>query len=115
MTTSHNTRIKWRRDTSAKWEQNNPVLLYGEIVIVDTAAGEIRFKVGDGSKTYTQLPFTDEAVRNLLLTKIEEVSALPDVTTADNAKTLVVQDGEWVVAPPASTACTILRYNEGAE
>lgn len=64
-----NTRIKLKRDTSANWESNNPTLLNGEIIIVDTAAGEVRFKIGDGSKTYTQLPFEDEGVRNLIADK----------------------------------------------
>ena len=63
------TRIKWRRDTSANWTSNNPVLLDGEIIVVDTDSGETRFKIGDGVKTYTQLPFEDEAVRNLINNK----------------------------------------------
>ena len=69
-----NSRIQWKRDTSANWEANNPVLLDGEIIIVTTNAGETRFKVGDGVKTYTQLPFQDEAVRAL----ITELSATVD-------------------------------------
>ena len=42
-----NARIKCKRDTSANWTQNNPVLLYGEIILVDTSTGELRAKVGD--------------------------------------------------------------------
>ncbi len=60
------TRIKSRKDTSANWTNNNPVLLDGEIIIVNTDSGETRFKIGDGIKTYTQLPFQDEAIRNLI-------------------------------------------------
>lgn len=56
-------RIKNKRDTAANWEKNNPVLLNGEIIIVDTAAGEVRYKTGDGIKTYKQLPFDDEAIK----------------------------------------------------
>lgn len=61
-----NTRISWRRDTDTNWISANPVLLNGEIIIVDTDENEVRFKIGDGSKTYAQLPFEDEAVRNLI-------------------------------------------------
>ena len=61
-----NARAKNKRDTSANWTANDPVLLDGEIIIVDTADGEVREKIGDGIKTYTQLPFTDEKLRNLL-------------------------------------------------
>lgn len=68
-----NTRIKLKRDTSANWTSNNPVLLNGEIIIVDTAEGEVRFKIGDGSKTYTQLPFDDEGIRNLIADKSKVV------------------------------------------
>lgn len=64
MSTILNTRVKWKRDTSANWTTNNPVLLDGEIIIVDTNAGETRFKVGNGTSTYTQLPFQDEYVLN---------------------------------------------------
>ena len=47
-------RIKMKRDTSANWNTNNPILLNGEIIIVDTEAGETRYKIGDGVKTYSQ-------------------------------------------------------------
>ena len=59
-------RIQNKRDTSANWETNNPVLLNGELIIVDTNAGDIRFKIGNGSKTYTQLPFQDEGLYSVL-------------------------------------------------
>ena len=62
-----NARVQMKRDTSTNWTSNNPVLLYGEIIIVDTDAGEIRYKVGNGTSTYTQLPFTDEAIINKML------------------------------------------------
>lgn len=62
-----NARVQMKRDTSTNWTSNNPVLLYGEIIIVDTDAGEVRFKVGNGTSTYTQLPFTDEAIVNKML------------------------------------------------
>ena len=45
-------RIKARRDTEANWITNNPVLLNGEVIIVDTTGG-VRYKVGDGTKTFT--------------------------------------------------------------
>lgn len=65
-TSTFNTRVKHKRDTSANWTTNDPVILNGEIILVDTASGELRFKVGDGTKTYTQLPFTDEPLRTLI-------------------------------------------------
>lgn len=56
-----NARIKWKRDTASNWESKDPVLLNGEIIIVDTAAGDIRFKVGDGTKNILSylLPMKD--------------------------------------------------------
>ena len=62
-----NARVQMKRDTSANWTSNNPVLLQGEIIIVDTDAGEVRFKVGNGTSTYTQLPYTDEAIISKML------------------------------------------------
>lgn len=61
-----NTRIKLKRDTSANWTAQNPVLLNGEVIIVDTADGGVRKKIGDGVKTYTQLPFDDEDIYNTI-------------------------------------------------
>jgi hypothetical protein len=59
---------KFKRDTSANWTKNNPVILNGEIILVDTAEGELRAKIGDGTKTYTQLPFSDEVLKSLINT-----------------------------------------------
>lgn len=64
-----NGRMKQKRDTAANWEAKNPVILNGEIVLVDTNAGELRAKIGDGVKKYSQLPFSDEVLRNLITDK----------------------------------------------
>ena len=57
-------RIQLKRDTSSNWTTNNPILLEGELIIVETNAGDIRFKIGDGTSHYLQLPFTDEKLLN---------------------------------------------------
>ena len=59
-----NIRLRNKRDTEANWEKKNPLILDGEIIVVTTASGETRVKIGDGVKTYTQLPFLDEALKN---------------------------------------------------
>ena len=75
-------RIRLKRDTSANWTSNNPVLLDGEVILVDTANGEIRTKTGDGKKTYTQLPFNDEAIYNALNGKCDASNAVQVTLTA---------------------------------
>lgn len=64
--TEFNVRIQLKRDTDANWRAKDPKLLAGEMVFVDTNAGEVRTKVGDGTKKYSVLPFTDEVLRNLV-------------------------------------------------
>lgn len=59
------TRIKQRFDTLENWIQDNIVLLPGELAVVDCGQ-QTRFKVGDGTKSFTQLPFVDQ---NQLCTK----------------------------------------------
>lgn len=81
--TTLNTRVQSKRDTSANWTQNNPVLLDGEVIIVDTNSGDVRFKVGDGSSTYTQLPFQDEYVLNQIPNVSEYVTAQDPVGIVD--------------------------------
>lgn len=80
------TRIKLKRDTSANWEKANPVLLNGETIIVDTANNETRTKTGDGTKTYTQLPFDDEG------TKGGKGLSSNDYTAEDKAEVAKVKD-----------------------
>lgn len=59
-----NTRVKNKRDSVSNWTDKNPILLDGEVVVVDNADGESRFKIGDGAKHYSELPFQDEYLQN---------------------------------------------------
>ena len=49
-------KIKHRRDTEQNWAENNPVLLDGELIIVDSSSG-LKLKIGNGISSYSQLPF----------------------------------------------------------
>ena len=73
-----NARVQTRRDTLANWESENPVLLNGETVIVDTDDG-LRKKTGDGTSVFTSLSYDDENVYAELekvgSTSITEMSA----------------------------------------
>lgn len=52
-------KILLRNDTAAKWTSENPVLSKGEIGIeIDTN----KFKIGDGTKTWTQLSYAGTVV-----------------------------------------------------
>lgn len=66
-------RVKHKRDTSANFTSANPVLLNGEIIIVDTDSGEVRTKTGDGVKRYLELPFDDERMKSLVNSKTGRV------------------------------------------
>lgn len=59
-------RICNKRDTETNWEQSNPILLNGEIIIVYTVDGQIRTKTGDGQKRYNELPFNDEQIKSFM-------------------------------------------------
>ena len=61
-----NTRIKNKKDTLANWESNNPVLLDGEIIFIINTDGTIRSKIGDGTNTYSALPFLDDKINSLI-------------------------------------------------
>lgn len=67
-----NARIKNKRDTSANWVSKDPVLLDGELIIVDTASGETRFKVGDGTSKWSELNFIGgDQAKNFVVTPNE--------------------------------------------
>lgn len=84
MSSFNKVRIQTKRDTASNWEKNNPVLLSGEMIIVDTNAGDTRFKIGDGSKRYSQLPFQDEALYNVLNSK-QDTLAFDSIPTSGSS------------------------------
>lgn len=116
-----NTRIRNKRDTAANWETVASTFqpLDGEMIIVYTADGATRFKVGryDSVKGrllyYNELPFTDESLGNKIYTQneepvdaadgalwvdLDEISSSPSIiprpTSADNGKVLRVVGGK---------------------
>ena len=52
-------KLKLRRGTAAEWQSSNLTLLDGEVAIVRTPTGD-RLKIGDGSKTWSQLDYFGE-------------------------------------------------------
>lgn len=57
-TTSFNTRIVLRNDSTAKWLENkDQVLLKGELGVEFEADGDVKIKIGDGAKTWEQLEY----------------------------------------------------------
>lgn len=107
-----NARVQMKKDTAANWEAANPVILAGEFIIVTTANGETRFKVGDGTKRYTQLPYTDEPLRSLVGEKLGKTEAAVKV---QNKLNIFGQeyDGSAPVtidAKEAGTKVTLYRY-----
>ena len=78
--------VKNRTDTAANWTQKNPVLAEGEIIVVQTSAGETRLKIGDGVKTFTQLPYTDEQIYNNVVTSVNGQTG--DVKLTNESKSL---------------------------
>lgn len=88
-------RIKHKRDTDVNWTQANPIILNGEIILVDTDDNQVRIKIGDGNSRYSQLSFADEVTINLVADKL-----LPDVSSEDNGKMLMVVNGAWATINP---------------
>lgn len=106
-----NGRMKQKRDTAANWEAKNPVILNGEIVLVDTSAGELRAKIGDGVKKYSQLPFSDEVLRNLITDKASK----DDIPTALKNPNAITFTGASTGTYDGSSALTINIPASGAD
>ena len=51
-----NARIKMKRDSEKNWNQNNPILLNGEIALVEKQEG-IELKIGDGEKKFKEVSY----------------------------------------------------------
>ncbi len=56
------TKIKGPYDTAANWSNSTRILLKGEKVYARVDSGSVRSKTGDGTKTFAQLPYDDEAI-----------------------------------------------------
>ena len=63
-----NTRIALKSDTSENWAKSTLVLLKGEQAIEITESGSYKIKIGDGVKTFSELPYATMTP--------EEISAL---------------------------------------
>lgn len=71
-----NSRIQNKKDSSADWEINNPILLNGEIAIVETTNG-IKMKIGDGLTNYIDLPFFLDNILTEIENKIKSATTIP--------------------------------------
>jgi len=77
-------KIQLRRDTSANWTSNNPILAAGEVAFTSdvfyTSTDQQRFKIGDGVQTWTQLDYVPEGgggtsyPENLFLTVVNKTT-----------------------------------------
>lgn len=61
-----NTRVRLWKDTDENFEsiKDSLIPLNGEIIIVECDDGDIRYKVGNGTSTYEELPFADQLIRD---------------------------------------------------
>ena len=92
-----NTRIVIRNDSTTNWLTNeSAVLLKGEVGIEFLTDGKVKMKVGDGIKTWTQLPyFGGEEAKTFQVSSLEEITETK-LAVGDTAivKTAIYTDAE---------------------
>lgn len=76
-------RVRGPFGTAADWETSTRVLLAGEKVYARVSNGDVRSKTGDGTKTFHELPYDDEALYESLGGKA--ASSLSNVSNTDFA------------------------------
>ena len=95
--TTFNTRIIIRNDSTTNWLTNeSAVLLKGEVGIEFLADGKVKMKVGDGIKTWAQLPyFGGEEAKTFQVSSLEEITET-ELAVGDTAivKTAIYTDAE---------------------
>lgn len=93
-------KIQLRRDTSANWTSNNPILAAGEVAFTSdvfyTSTDQQRFKIGDGVQTWIQLDYVPEGgasayPENLFLTVVNKTG---DNLLASGYKVMKVSDAQ---------------------
>lgn len=92
-----NTRIVIRNDSTTNWLTNESVvLLKGEVGIEFLTDGKVKMKVGDGIKTWAQLPyFGGEEAKTFQVGSLDEITET-DLAVGDTAivKTAIYTDAE---------------------
>lgn len=92
-----NTRIVIRNDSTTNWLTNESVvLLKGEVGIEFLADGKVKMKVGDGTKTWAQLPyFGGEEAKTFQVSSLDEITET-ELAVGDTAivKTAIYTDAE---------------------
>lgn len=92
-----NTRIVIRNDSTTNWLTNeSAVLLKGEVGIEFLADGKVKMKVGDGTKTWSQLPyFGGEEAKTFQVSSLDEITET-ELAVGDTAivKTAIYTDAE---------------------
>jgi hypothetical protein len=91
-------RIQLRRDTAANWGSVNPILRAGEVGI---ETDSLRFKIGDGSSTWSSRPYV-----NVLPSELTELSqdAVNQALTAGNGITKVYNDAANTITVSVDTS-----------
>lgn len=92
-------KIQLRRDTSANWATNNPILLAGEVAFTTdvfySGTDQQRFKIGDGIQTWSQLDYVPEGgagfPEHLYLTVVNKTG---DNLLASEYKVMKVTDAQ---------------------
>ena len=79
------TRIKTKYDNVTNWETVGDVIIpyKGEIILVEYTDEDgnilnVRAKIGDNVRTFNQLPFSDEVIRNLITDNQLDISTLQE-------------------------------------
>lgn len=74
-----NTRIVLRNDSLANWQKSSKVLLQGEVALAKRTDGSFEVRVGDGTKTWSQLSATGFGHTDYYAkSTFEELSAITD-------------------------------------
>lgn len=99
-----NTRIKQKYDALENWESNNPVLLKGEIALVEVSSNNnlvhnaptVLMKVGDGESTFTELEWVSGLATDVY--PWAKQASKPSYTTNELSLPLVVANEPDLVA-----------------
>ena len=128
------TLIQLRRDTESNWTSNDPTLANGEFG-VETDSTPIKFKIGDGSNSWSSLPYyaaiddsgssadsvwSSDKVATNPVTQTTQTSNY--TLTANDINTMIICDhasGMNITAPANGTTAldegyTVLLYQAGA-
>ncbi|MGN0621119.1 MAG: hypothetical protein ACI4I9_04555 [Porcipelethomonas sp.] len=95
-----NAKILHVANSTAQWAEEESVIPRGMLCVEFTASGATKIKIGDGTKTFSDLPYTDSTDLSNYYSKSETENAIKDAVEAIGSVITIKGTADSITALP---------------